>query len=84
MNDLTKTVVKHVSQASITEVSTDVLAQIQISLHHVHLPKMTEAGLIEYEPEKGIIEPTAKFDRVKPQLSTLIEADPAFEAPLEL
>lgn len=84
VNDLTKTVVKHISQASITEVSADVLTQVQISLHHVHLPKMTEAGLIEYDPESGIVEPTEQFDQVKPQLSALIEADPAFEPPLQL
>lgn len=53
VNDLTKTVVKHTSQTPITEVSADVLTQIQMSLHHVHLPKMAEAGLIEYDPERG-------------------------------
>lgn len=27
----------------------------QLRLHHVHLPKMVEAGIVEYDPDAGLV-----------------------------
>ncbi|WP_459192994.1 DUF7344 domain-containing protein [Halosimplex sp. J119] len=31
---------------------------VAVALHHVHLPKLDEAGLVEYDPETRVVETT--------------------------
>ena len=37
----------------------EAVERIAIGLHHVHLPKMDDAGVVDYYPESHLIEPTA-------------------------
>ncbi|AGB16910.1 hypothetical protein Halru_2325 [Halovivax ruber XH-70] len=55
---------------------------LPLMLHHTHLPKLAEACLVEYDTGRGVAEPTAEFDRVRSQVSTIVAADPALEAPI--
>lgn len=32
--------------------------RVELNLHHRHLPKSADAGLVEYDPEKRVVEPT--------------------------
>lgn len=32
-------------------------AEVLIDLHHVHLPKLDEAGALDYDPERRVVEP---------------------------
>lgn len=32
--------------------------RIEVALHHRHLPKMADAGVIDYDPESGTVETT--------------------------
>ncbi|WP_425607441.1 DUF7344 domain-containing protein [Halomontanus rarus] len=57
---------------------------MRISLSHVHLPKLTAEGLINYDPERQLVEPTKQLDQVQPTLSTILDADSSLEAPIEL
>lgn len=84
MNDLTKAIAKHNHHAPVREVPKDDLSEVQISLHHVHLPKIEASGLVDYDQDRGVVEPTEQFEQVQPQLSALIDADPALESPVEL
>ncbi|SFS44361.1 DUF7344 domain-containing protein [Halostagnicola kamekurae] len=84
VNDLTKVVLKYNHQTPITEASTDVLAEIRLSLYHVHLPKLAADGLITYDSERQLVEPTEQFDQVQPTLSTILDADPSLETPMTL
>lgn len=84
VRDLEKTILKYNHHASPTAVSEDESMRIRLSLHHVHLPKLAELSLVEYDRERGLVEPTARFDRLQPQLSTIIDADPGLKAPLAL
>lgn len=84
LNDLTKTIVKHNHQASITEIANEEINQIQLSLHHLHIPKLEQCGVIEYDPDRQLVEPTAQFDEWEPLISTIVQADPAFDTPVEL
>ncbi|MHC3439963.1 DUF7344 domain-containing protein [Natrialbaceae archaeon A-gly3] len=84
LNDLTNTVLKYNHQTPITEVSEDVLAEIRLSLCHVHLPKLASAGLIDYDLDREFVELTEQFEQVQPTVSTIIDADPTLEAPVEL
>jgi hypothetical protein len=76
LNDLTQTVLKYNHQASPTAVSEDVLTEIRLSLHHVHLPKLASDGLITYDPDRQLVEPTEQFEQVQPTVSTILDADP--------
>ncbi|WP_425499371.1 DUF7344 domain-containing protein [Natronosalvus caseinilyticus] len=84
VNDLIKAIVKHDHHESITEVSAEVLTQIGIELKHAHIPRMEEAGVIEYNSKRKLAEPTDQFDQLQPYLSAIINADPALEFPIEL
>lgn len=41
-------------------------------LHHVHLPKLEEAGFIEWDPESGTITRGPRFDEIEPLLELLV------------
>ena len=84
LDDLTKAVLRHNHQMPITEVSEDVLTEIRLTLHHVHLPKLAAEGFVDYEPERKLVEPTDRLAQVEPTLSTIIDADTSLEGPIEL
>lgn len=84
MNDLTKSIVKHNHHAPLTEVSEEDTTQIRLSLFHVHIPKLEDLSLVDYDPERQLVEPTPQFDQLQPQLSAIVDADPGLEPPIAL
>uniref|UniRef100_UPI003D9732DC DUF7344 domain-containing protein n=1 Tax=Halomicrococcus sp. NG-SE-24 TaxID=3436928 RepID=UPI003D9732DC len=84
LTDLIKTILTYNHQTPIAEASEDVITEVRRSLHHVHLPKLASAGLINYDPERQLVEPTEQLDQVQPTLSPIFDADPTLEAPIEL
>ncbi|AEH37595.1 DUF7344 domain-containing protein [Halopiger xanaduensis] len=84
VRDLEHTIVKYNHHAPPEAVSEDESTRIRISLHHVHLPKLADLSLVDYDRERGLVEPTSRFDRLQPQLSAIIDADPGLDAPLVL
>lgn len=84
VNDLTKTILKYNHQTPVTEVSAEVITQIRSSLHHRHLPKLASAGVIDYDTERHRVEPADDFAERVPCLSTVLDADPDLERPVEL
>lgn len=84
LGDLTKSIVKHDHHEPLSEVSGEEVKRIRTELHHVHVPKLADAGLVEYEPERHLVDPTPQFDRVEPSLSKIFEADPALTPPVEM
>ncbi|WP_339105884.1 hypothetical protein [Haloterrigena salinisoli] len=84
LNDLTQTVLKYNHHTSITEVSEDELTDIRLSLYHVHLPKLASEGIITYDSDRQLVEPTEQFEQIQPTVSTIVDADPTLEAPIEL
>ena len=84
LNDLTKTVLEYNHQASPTAVSEDVLTETRCSLHHKHLPKLASDGVVTYDPDQRLVEPTEQFEQVEPTLATILDADPTLETPIEL
>lgn len=82
VDDLAKAVVERDYHAPSTEVGDETVTRIETTLHHLHLPKLDGAGVVEYDPERRLAEPTAQFDRIEPHFSAIIDADPALAAPL--
>ena len=83
LNDLTKSILKYNYRAPMTEVSREVTTRIRCSLHHVYLPKLASAGVVEYDLERHLVEPTEQFDQLQLILSTILEEDPSLEATVE-
>jgi len=84
LNDLTQAVLKYNHQTPPTEASKDVLTEIRLSLYHVHIPKLASEGLINYDSDRHLVEPTEQLEQVRPTLSTVLDADPSLETPMEL
>ena len=61
----------------------DVVQEVRVSLHHVHLPKLASEGFITYDPDRHLVEPTEQFEQVQPAVFGLLDADPTLEAPVE-
>lgn len=83
-NDLTKAILKHNHHVPVTAGSGETATGIETTLHHVHLPKLEAAGLVEYDIERHLVEPTAQFDRIEPHLTTILDADADLDPPLDL
>lgn len=83
INDLTNAIVKHNHHTPPAEAADETVTQIQTALHHVHLPKLAEAGLIQYDPEQQLVEPTAQLDRAESHLSAILAVDSELPTPLE-
>ncbi|WP_256392641.1 DUF7344 domain-containing protein [Natronoarchaeum rubrum] len=84
INDLTKAIVKHNHHEPLAEVSGETLTQIKAELHHRHAPRLADAGLIKYDRERQLVEPTDRFAQVETQLTEVLDADPAAAPPLDL
>lgn len=84
LEDLTETILEEDHQTTPTEASDDVLAEIRLSLYHSHLPKLAAEGLIHFDQERHLVEPTADLQRVQPALSTIDAANPSLTAPMGL
>lgn len=84
LDDLAKTIVKHTDETPLREVPGETIAEVKTALHHVHLPKIEAAELVEFDADRGVVEPTARFDGVAPHLSAHLDGDPELVTPLEL
>lgn len=84
LNDLTQLVYKYTRQTPIAEATEDTLTEIRLSLYHSHLPKLASEGFIQYNPEGHLVEPTEKLEEAEPTLTTILDADPALDGPMEL
>lgn len=58
-------------------------SEIRIALHHVHLPSLDQAGLIAYDEEAHLAEPTARFVRGASELSAAGTPGTPLEAALD-
>lgn len=76
IQDLTNAIIKHNHDLPLAETSGEKTTKIQIGLHHVHLPKLDEAGFLQYDPEGKMVESTAQVGREEVQLSTILAVDP--------
>ena len=84
VNDLVTTIVRHNHHASSSEIPEDELLRIRLALHHVHIPKLEDLSLVDYDQERQLVDPTPQFESLQPQLSAIINVDPDLEAPIAL
>ena len=84
LNDLTQSVLKYNHQTAPAKASEDVLTETRCSLHHKHLPKLASAGLVTYDPDQRLVEPTEQFEQVEPTPATILDADLTLETPIDI
>lgn len=84
VNDLTKAIVKHDHDAPITETDTDVVAEIRDELGEEQIPTLTEEGVVEYDPQRELLEPAVECDRLQSHLETVEDDEPSLELPADL
>ena len=84
IQDLAKAIVTSYHDVELSAVSAETMTEIHTSLHHIHVPKLENGGFVQYDPERQLVEPTAKFEQLQPSLSAIIEADPDLDPPIEL
>lgn len=82
-SDLANAIATYDQARSVSAVPEEHIADIEVDLHHRHLPQLKHIGVIEYERERGMVYRTNRFDQLEPHLEAMIEADPALEDPLE-
>lgn len=84
LDDLTKAVLKYNHHTSLTEASENERTETRLLLYHIHISKLVSEGLISYDFEKKVVEPIGVLEQMEPTLSTILDADPVLEAPMEV
>ena len=84
VNNLRRTILSCNHHTPVTETSESVLTEIRLSLCHTHIPKLESAGVIEYDSERQLVEPTEQFDQLQPDLSAILGTGPDLDEPIEL
>lgn len=69
--DIRNEVVEKEQDTEITEIPSEQVKQVHISLHHVHIPKLAEEGVINYDSNRDFVEPTEKLSQLEPFLAQL-------------
>ena len=83
MRDLSEAIVEYNHHVPLREVSGETMTQLRIELHHLHVPKLVAAGLVEYDDDRELVEPTADLQEAAARLTDILAADPELEAPLD-
>lgn len=55
LSDLADEVAVREYETRITEIPAEKVKEIYISLYHVHIPKMADAGLVEYDQDTDLV-----------------------------
>lgn len=57
--------------ARISEISSERVRSVYLSLYHNHVPRLSEADVVEYEQEYDVVSPTDSLPELADVLSTL-------------
>nr|WP_226482611.1 hypothetical protein [Natrinema amylolyticum] len=78
VRDVSNEVVAREYAAPLPDVPSEDVKRVYLSLLHVHLPMLADANVIDYDPDRGVIEDT-DLEAVEPLFSTISETDVPIE-----
>lgn len=55
--DLAREVAAREEGVATDDVGPDEVERVHVSLYHVHVPKLADRGLVEYDPDRGLVSP---------------------------
>lgn len=74
--DLAEEIAVHENEGPIDDIPRESLQRIEMSLYHAHIPKLVDAGVVEYDNERDLIRESDPADRIERALS-LVGSSPA-------
>lgn len=84
VSDLRNIILNYSYNVSVADASEEILTETQISLHHIHIPKLESAGVIEYDSEQELVVPTEHFKLLQPHIFAILRIDPNLDGSIEL
>lgn len=76
LTDLAEELAAWENDTTIAEISPQARKRVYVSLYQTHVPKLDEAGLIEYDPDSGELRLSDQGSVVDPYLGTQSEGRP--------
>ncbi|WP_218153762.1 DUF7344 domain-containing protein [Halopelagius inordinatus] len=73
--DLADEVAVREREATLAQIPADDVMQVYLSLYHAHVPKLGDAGFVEYSQEQDLVRLTEEPDRIR----RLLDAAPTEE-----
>lgn len=71
LTDLRNEVVEREQDTEITKIPEQRVRGVHVDLYHVHIPKLVEAGVVTYDQDRKLVEPTEKLSELEPFSSRL-------------
>ena len=71
LGELAETTAARVDDVGRAAVTTDRRERIAVSLHHCHLPKLADAGVVEYDPDESRVVPTETAAELEPYFDVI-------------
>lgn len=75
MTDLTDDVAIRENERPLTEIPKEAVQTIATSLYHVHIPKLVDAGAVEYDQERDLVRVSETTDLVERVLSLAADGE---------
>lgn len=70
MREVAEQVAAWENDTTVAALTSDARQRVYIALYQSHLPKLDERGVIEYDQNRGTIEPCASLSQLEPYLSS--------------
>lgn len=64
INELARELSSRTTETAADEVKYDRINEMEISLFHLHVPKLEDAGVVEMDLDRKIVQPGDRFDAV--------------------
>lgn len=61
------------NETNISEISGEEVKRVYISLYHAHVPKLADAGIVEYNQDRDMVALSENADQVEPFLKSIAE-----------
>lgn len=74
LNELARAIAGATREQANSESPAAVVEEIELSLYHVHMPKLVASGFVEFDADRRVVNSTAQFEQAEPRLTSLLPA----------